>query len=228
MTQLIHMTNMNTYSCESKIKSIEKEGDLYKIIIDQTCFYPQGGGQPSDTGIIKKQDLIFSVSKVIKDTEKNVIHYGTFNSSSIFNIDDEVFCEIDIPRRLMHSKIHTMGHLIDGLLIDCGYNFKPDRAYHYPEGPYVQYFLEKNMSQEELDIIKEKIEKHGKDIIKKDLPIIIRLAPDDSSYRIVTITGYKDIPCGGTHVNTINEIKSFIIKKIKIEKGFLRISYLTT
>ncbi|HIF14485.1 MAG TPA: hypothetical protein EYQ86_03840 [Bacteroidetes bacterium] len=94
MTNLLYLDN--TYLFETSAKFIElKENEKgTAIILDQTIFYPQGGGQPADTGKIILGSNEFIVTDVRLDEQGLVWHFGTFNSNP-FNNGDEVDLEDD-------------------------------------------------------------------------------------------------------------------------------------
>jgi Ser-tRNA(Ala) deacylase AlaX len=61
---------------------LQKNGEEYELILDETIFHPQGGGQPSDEGTISSMDgqSVFKVHKVLPKGD-TVIHYGKFEDS---------------------------------------------------------------------------------------------------------------------------------------------------
>ncbi|MCL4361815.1 alanine--tRNA ligase-related protein [Candidatus Dependentiae bacterium] len=63
-TKLLYLEDMCKLRCAAHILKIIHEDELNKIIVDQTVFYPQGGGQPSDKGIMKNNNTIFDVQSV--------------------------------------------------------------------------------------------------------------------------------------------------------------------
>ena len=68
-TQLLCLDNTYNYSCTAKVVEIGVLNESVFIILDQTAFYPQGGGQPSDIGTIESNGNIFDASKcqIIED-----------------------------------------------------------------------------------------------------------------------------------------------------------------
>ena len=80
MTKLNYLDD--TYLLESKATFIEiKENEKGKaVILDETIFYPQGGGQPADTGKIILDNNIFSVTDVRLDENGIVWHFGEFQN----------------------------------------------------------------------------------------------------------------------------------------------------
>jgi Ser-tRNA(Ala) deacylase AlaX len=104
-------------------------------------FHPQGGGQPSDTGLIvfSGSDLKFSVQDV-RSKDGIVLHYGVFEGSNPESgIDSEkgkeVYLTVDESRRKLNSRLHSAGHLLDMCMQKVGLgHLEPGKGYHFPDG----------------------------------------------------------------------------------------------
>lgn len=224
-TKLLYMTDMETYTCQSKILEIYKRDDKHVIVLDQTVFCPQGGGQPFDVGYIKKEDTIFSVEEV-RYEEGNVLHASQFESGELV-VGDRVEASVDVERRLLNTRLHSAGHVIDLAINQLELQWKPLKGFHFPEGPYVEYSVgDLDISTEEL---KKIIEDKSNEIINENLKT--RIAFNDSEHssgkpsRIVYFGSFA-VPCGGTHVANLKDIEHVTIRKIKLKKGRLKISYI--
>lgn len=236
MTNLLYMQDFNIFECESKIvEVIKNENDTFTIILDQTVFYPQGGGQPFDKGKIINDSGIFLVDEV-RYADGFVKHTGKFESGS-FNNNDTVKCIVDKERRILHSKLHSAGHIVDIAVQNLNLNWIPGKGYHFPEGPYVEYSgspdFDKDKLKTEIENICNQLIEQGcetkivfvnKDELKKIYKFDLGNIPSDKPTRVV-MYGNIAIPCGGTHVKNINEIKKMIIRKVKIEKANIRVAY---
>ncbi|MCK5579774.1 MAG: alanine--tRNA ligase [Candidatus Omnitrophica bacterium] len=91
-----------------------EKGETVEIVLDQTPFYAESGGQIADTGVIKKGDALIQVN----DTQKTAdifIHTGTVVSGSI-SVNDTVFAQVDQERRLDVMRNHTATHLLQAAL----------------------------------------------------------------------------------------------------------------
>ena len=75
MTALIYLSN--TYLAKFTAQLLAERNDDFGtcLILDQTIFYPQGGGQPADVGVIKSDSFHFSVNKVRLNDNGQVLHY---------------------------------------------------------------------------------------------------------------------------------------------------------
>jgi len=85
------------------------------VILDQTLFYPEGGGQPADHGLIRKGSKVFRVVDV-QSAGKVVLHKIAEEEQAAAAAEispgDSVEGEIDMNRRLAHARHHTAAHII--------------------------------------------------------------------------------------------------------------------
>lgn len=227
---------MDQYVDEARVVQVMNEEGKIVVTLDQTIFYPQGGGQPFDTGIISNQDKKFLVEEV-RFVEGIVKHIGKFEGGE-FESGDRVTCFIDVQCRELHTRLHSGGHLIDMGLKQLGVTWKPGRGYHFPNGPYVEY----NGSLESVDVEKLKgdLETICNQIIQKGIKTSILFMPKEEMNSVcafvpeyipenkparVVMYGDFGIPCGGTHVNNLSDIGGVSIRKIKQDGENIRVSY---
>ena len=88
-------------------------GEAVFIVLDQTAFYPTGGGQPHDTGTLTKEGKVY-----------HVIFVGNVNGQVSHQVDqtglqpgDVVSCKIDWERRYMLQRMHTACHVLSSVFI---------------------------------------------------------------------------------------------------------------
>lgn len=227
-THLLYLEQNNLSLCSSTVRAVFEENGRSIVILDQTVFYPQGGGQPCDHGIIEgAQDVRFNVDDV-RNIDGIVHHYGTFYHGTFF-IDNEVICRIDEERRKLMSCIHSAGHVIDMAVAVLGLLWRSGRGFHFAEGPYVEYFG--SLGDQDKEALKEKIEKECNLFIAQKLPATFAFAEQETvagkQTRIVAF-GHYGIPCGGTHVQDLSEIGHMVIRALKIKGDTIRISYAVT
>ena len=102
------------YSTDNHEMASTKEGDSVKIILNQTPFYAESGGQIGDIGTIAKDGALIEIS----DTQKTAdifIHSGKVKKGT-FKIGDTVYAKIDSERRLSIMRNHTATHLLQAAL----------------------------------------------------------------------------------------------------------------
>ena len=208
--------------CEAKILDF---GDNW-IILDQTVFYAEGGGQLGDTGLIKAGQQEIQIENTIK--ENNLIKH-IFNSKFEFEIGDNVTCLIDWDRRYNLMKMHTSLHLLCSLVnakvtggsvgdgkgrLDFNLDFKPNKDE-----------LKDNLNDLILGnhditiswISAQELDKNP-DLVKTMSVLPPRT---NGSIRMVRIGDNIDYqPCGGTHVKNTSEIGLVEINKVE-NKGKL-------
>ena len=236
-TQLAYFENTEQYESTALAQLVIPSHDRYNIILDQTIFYPQGGGQPYDTGTIEGPDGVFAVQEV-RMFEDTVHHYGIFRTGTISD-GQTVKLSVNKERRTLHARLHSAGHLIDVALANIGMRLEPTKGYHFPEGPYVEY--NGTIAEEERDTVQKNLEEEltrlvalGNDVTtqyakKEELLALCGVVPDyineDKPIRVITLSGNLGYPCGGTHVKNVRAIGKITITKIKSKGGTVRISY---
>jgi len=202
---------------------VESVKDDKFVVLDKTAFYPNGGGQPYDTGVL------------IKDNEEfPVVFVGKFSGAISHEVSkpglkqgDAVTGKVDWERRYKLMRMHTAAHVLSGI-------------FHAKLGALItgnQKDTDKSRMDFNLENFdKEKIEemvKLANQIIKKDLPVkvyykkreealkipgIVKLAgkmpPDIKNFRIVEVEGVDTQADGGTHVKSLKEIGTIEIIKL--------------
>ena len=261
-TYLAFQHNAKLYSLATAVRSIrsaasleEANQSLFKqasdedhvVITEQTIFHPQGGGQPSDTGIMKTSNSIFNVSAVRMDAVSSgqVLHFGRFESgsSNTFAEGDTVTQEIDVEKRLLYSRLHTAGHVLGAatrkLLENEIAGFDELKASHFPdaascefagsiEGKWKEAIQRKVDEYVDADLAVE-IEWWSEDDFKANgLERLITQNPNvakGEKFRVVKIVGADTYPCGGTHVEGTKACGKTTVRKISRSKGTSRVSY---
>ena len=222
--------------------------------------HPQGGGQPSDKGILKTGDSEFHVEKVENRGDK-VWHIGYFQGDERkgFRVGVHVKSKIDGERRAHNARNHSAGHLLDEALQNLGMkHLKQIKGYYYPNRPYVE-FLGKIEETDRPKVIKDLTEEMNRIIwntSEEDLmEVQIRnhlfkgssstsssdseeegavqdLNPNQVEENAMERTRFVKLrkndpgcPCGGTHVNHVNEIGKVDVTKIEQRDDIVRIYY---
>ena len=208
--------------CEAKILDF---GDNW-IILDQTVFYAEGGGQLGDTGLIKAGQQEIQIENTIK--ENDLIKH-IFNSKFDFEIGDNVTCIIDWGRRYKLMKMHTSLHLLCSLVnakvtggsvgdgkgrLDFNLDFKPNKEELKDN---LNDLIQGNHDITISWISAQELDKNP-DLVKTMSVLPPRT---NGSIRMVRIGDNIDYqPCGGTHVKNTSEIGLVEINKVE-NKGKL-------
>jgi Ser-tRNA(Ala) deacylase AlaX len=229
MTKLIYLENQNLYQAKAKVLEILDTQNGMALILDQTIFYVQGGGQPGDKGTISNSDGVFQVIKTVFNEDGLAVHLGNFIEGG-FEASAEVGLKVDSVSRQLNSKIHSAGHLIDLAVKNSGLTWKSGKSYHYPEGSYIEYASDFSADLgAQIPSLIEQINKEYDNLVKQNLPFQIRLDKNQTykgqPLRIVSTAGLIECPCSGTHVESTSELAGFKITKIKVKSGVIKVSY---
>jgi Ser-tRNA(Ala) deacylase AlaX len=235
-TKLLYLEDFNLATAEAKVSEVTEENGKTVVLLDQTVFYPQGGGQPYDRGIIESPSGKFLVEEV-RFLNGAVKHIGKFENGA-FRVGEVVRCTIDEERRSLSSRLHSAGHVVDMAVTKIGLNWVPGKGYHFPEGPYVEYVG--NLDGFDREKLKSDIETSCNEFIrearetkvlfmdKEKMKEVCRHVPDnipEGKPARVVMYGDFGVPCGGTHVNNLKDIGRITVRKIKSEGQNVRVAY---
>lgn len=238
-TKLIYMEDMQALNGTANVLEILEEDGKLALILDQTIFYPQGGGQPFDMGMIIGSNGKFVVSEV-RFVDGIVKHFGKFTQGKI-EIGETVELEVDSERRKLYARLHSGGHIVDMAVNSLGLDWVPGKGYHFPDGPYVEYQgslpenleerekLRKNLEQKMQEFVNSGVDTEIRFVTKEEMAKLVRHVPgnlpENKPTRIV-LYGNFAVPCGGTHVANLSDIGKISIKKLGIKNGAVKVSYL--
>lgn len=236
MTKLVYMDGFDVIECDATVQRLEEFEGKQVVVLDQTCFYPKGGGQDFDTGTITSNDATFTVDATFF-VEGEVKHIGSFTTGA-FAADDTVRCAVTIERRTLNTRLHSAGHVIDMAIRSLGYNWTPGKGAHYPHMAFVHYDGDYNAEEKDTIIpaiqtkIDSLIREGSTNTIKFMTPeemerlgaVVPENLPSDKPARVVLYNDFA-VPCGGTHVSDIAQIGAMQITKIKNKRGVIHVSY---
>jgi Ser-tRNA(Ala) deacylase AlaX len=236
-TKLLYLENFTLLTSEAKVASVLEENRRTIILLDQTIFYPQGGGQPYDQGVIESSSGKFLVEEV-RFVDGLVKHIGKFESGN-FQVGETIRCLVDEERRMLHSRIHSAGHVLDMAVTDLKLNWIPGKSYHFPEGSYVEYAgslegLDKEKLKTDIENSCNKFVAENRETKllfvddKEKMKAVCHFVPDylpEGKPARVVMYGDFGIPCGGTHVSYLPEIRNITIRKIKTDGDNIRVAY---
>ena len=207
------------------------------VILDQTSFYPEGGGQPTDQGVLITDDQKkISVLNVRKENG-SIIHH----INGILKVGDIITGRIDWDRRYTLMKHHTGTHVINGALRKIlGEHIWQAGSQLNVEHARFDYTHYRPLTAEEIqhieetanDLIAQKINVQKKIIDRNtaEKTYGFRLyqggVPPGDQIRVLYIPGVDVEACGGTHLNNIGEIKQMkIIRSERIQDGVNRVLF---
>ena len=235
MTELIYMKNPNLFETTGHIIGHGDDSKGMYLVLNQSPFYPQGGGQPADQGAIIATNATYKVHDV-RNINKEVRHYIIGDNHTI-HPGEHVRMKVDEKRRTINSKYHTAGHLIAAVVEKTSFELKAIKGHQFPGEAYVEFdgtisnpedFLH-TVATAVKDSISLSPSVKTKELSSSDLTAITEnlpySLPEDKTLRVCHIEGFDPVPCGGTHVVTLKDISNLEIKKCKSKKGKTKISY---
>lgn len=223
MTEKLFIHDSYTTEFTANIVSVIEDNSIFMIELDKTWFYPEGGGQPCDTGFIDN----CSIFDVQYEDEK-IYHYSKEKPENTLSIQ----CRINWDSRFDLMQQHSGQHILSSAfekLFDAN-----TVGFHLSEES-VAIDLDKKLNALEL----EKAENLSNEIVFKNLPIIIHY-PDETTLnqmplrkppkvfkdiRIIEVENFDFSPCGGTHVKNTGEIGIIKIKKFENHKEGIRLEF---
>ena len=230
-TRLLYYEDKSIREFTAKIlKVIDKKF----IILDQTAFYPRGGGQEPDTGEIDGVKVL----EVIKQADI-VVH--KLQGPLDFIDDKTVHGTVNDRRRELITKHHTATHVLNtSARFNLGSWVWQNSAFKEENYARLDVTHHSSLNREEV----ERIEMTANNIIRQNLPVKIKIydrvdAEQDYSFRIyqggvvptsniriVNIENWDIEACGGTHVSTTGEIGLIkITKSERIQDGVVRLEF---
>ncbi|MFN3698609.1 MAG: alanine--tRNA ligase-related protein [Dictyoglomus sp.] len=217
-TKRIYYENPENFIWESRILDVKKESNFLIVKLDETIFYPEGGGQPSDRGEIKGDGWSIYVAHVYEE-KGDVWHKGEFKGNRIPEIGERAKLLVNEILRREYMEQHTAQHLLSAVLEKeysletTGFQILEDHT--KIEIPY---------KGEKPDLFVEEIERKVNNYIRKDIGL--RIYWKDNSTRIVEIPGLDLNPCGGLHVKNLRDLGLLkIISFYKKNSNYWRIEF---
>jgi len=219
MTEELFREDAYLKSCEATVTAVSDAG----IELDRTVFYPTGGGQPGDIGVLETTAGEIAIVDTRKgDAPGSIVHIPA-EGAPLLGVGDKVTAELNWERRHKHMRMHTAMHLMCSLVegdVTGGQvgEAKSRLDFNIPESPDKEALGAALMkiigedhpvsqtwiSDEELDA-------------QPDLVRTMSVQPPRGSgrIRIIDILGVDLQPCGGTHVKATGEIGPMRIGKIE-------------
>ena len=227
-------------------KEVEKlnDGDEGIIILNQTPFYGESGGQVGDSGTIKSGENIFEVNDVQKKLGNLFVHYGKMRKGNL-KINENVELKIDVEKRNNVRAYHSATHLLhESLRRILGTHVTQKGSLVAPDRLRFDFSHMKPISSDEL----EKIDNSVNEVVQKKSEVITRImSPKEGiehgalalfgekygdEVRVVFMgdEGNKYFStelCGGTHVRNTGDVGKFkIISQSAIASGVRRVEAL--
>ena len=231
--------------CDAKIVAIVADEELREevaagaeavVVLDQSPFYAEMGGQVADHGTITADGVVFTVADVQKNKGGKFMHYGRL-AQGVLHVGDTVHAAIDMERRKAIQRAHSTTHLLDAALKkvlgdhvhQAGSLVEPDRL-------RFDFTHFEAISPEELRQVEELVN----DAVLEGYPVVTEVLPIEEAkkkgavamfgekygetVRVVEMSDFSVEFCGGTHVDNTAKAGPFRIKsESSVASGVRRI-----
>ena len=231
--------------CDAKIVAIVADEELREevaagaeavVVLDQSPFYAEMGGQVADHGTITADGVVFTVTDVQKNKGGKFMHYGHL-AQGVLHVGDTVHAAIDMERRKAIQRAHSTTHLLDAALKkvlgdhvhQAGSLVEPDRL-------RFDFTHFEAISPEELRQVEELVN----DAVLEGYPVVTEVLPIEEAkkkgavamfgekygetVRVVEMSDFSVEFCGGTHVDNTAKAGPFRIKsESSVASGVRRI-----
>ena len=206
----------------ARVAGCEPDGSAWAVTLDATAFYPEGGGQPADTGVLggaRVLDVRERAGRVVHITDRPLPAGGTVEGV------------IDWPRRLDHMEQHTGEHILSGTLHrlygaeNVGFHIGPDT-------------VRMDMSLPLTDAQLAEAERQANEAVRRDLPVIASWPDPDKlaateyrskkalegPVRLITVPETDCCACCGTHLTRSGQVGLIAIVSAQPYKGGVRLA----
>lgn len=206
-----------------KVDSAAKEEEI-DLILSETPFYSEAGGQVGDTGIIQSSSGKFRVDNTFSPLEGIIVHRGKIISGS-FTTGDKVEALVDRDRRKAIERHHSATHLLQQALREIvGEHISQAGSFVGPDYFRFDFSHYQSLTPDELKEVEVRVNRLT---IANDQVKTFRLSLKDAKnqgalaffgdkygeqVRMVDVGGYSRELCGGTHVDGTGEIGLFTIR----------------
>ncbi len=207
----------------TRVRSVEQDEKGRFLLLEDTIFHPQGGGQRADRGTIGSAAVLHVEKLGDSPVLFEVKHYVDAAGAESMQIGQEVALAVDPVYRHQNSCLHSAGHLIAALLEMRCTQLQAVRGHHYPGEARVEFQLRSDCTDMPVaDRLRIALEEDIKAALQANLPL--RVIWSDGG-RKIQIGEYPAVPCGGTHVDTVADLEAIPLRGVKAKRAVLSVGY---
>jgi alanyl-tRNA synthetase len=224
MTKRLYYTDSYLKEFTAVVLELRRVEKIPAVILDETAFYPESGGQPDDFGILGDARVL----KVAENDAGEILHF----------LDREiptgpVAGRIDWARRFDHMQQHTGQHILSQAFLAVA------------QAGTLSFHLGQEFSTIDIDMAKpdavriEEAQNLATDVLFQNRPVHILAADRDSllalgirkesnregEIRVIDVEGFDRSACGGTHVGNTGEIGLIYVSGFERYKGGTRVEF---
>ncbi|MBQ6450954.1 MAG: hypothetical protein IJJ29_03425 [Solobacterium sp.] len=208
---------------DAQVVSCEKGKKYWEIVLEDTAFYPEGGGQAADHGTLDNVRVLD-----VHRRDGRIIHY----CDGELPVNSTVHGVIDWQRRFDHMQNHSGEHIVSGIIHKL-YGYE-NVGFHM--GEVIQIDFDGELNDEDI----HRIEREANERIWKNIPVEITYPSEEElqdipyrskkelegTVRIVTIEDTDICACCGTHVRYTGEVGVIHLLSVEKHKSGCRIEML--
>ena len=224
MTEKLYYKDSHLYEFSAKVAEIIEENGRKAIVLDKTAFFPEGGGQPADTGHIGDM-FVFDV----RENDGKIFHYT--NDDINFIIGQEVECRLNAEQRFARMQAHSGEHIVSGVAHNL---FGVENVGFHMIDLVMTVDFDKPLSKEQITLI----EKEANKVVVNNERISTEILSAEKlrtlhyrsklelteNVRIVTIEGVDRCACCAPHVSMTGEIGIIKILSCISHRGGVRLT----
>ena len=222
-------------------KQAATEDDNITLVLSETPFYAESGGQVGDVGVIKGNGFEFTVENTTKTHEGVILHHGYISDGETVSCGDKVHAEVNRSVREATMRNHTAAHLLQAALRGTlGTHVEQAGQLVNSEAVRFDFTHFSALTSEELKDVENKVNS----VIMAAMPVVTKEMPIDEAkklgamalfgekygdiVRVVTAGDFSVEFCGGTHVKNTGSIGLFkIVSESSVASGVRRIEAVT-
>ena len=246
-------TNFKGYcanECDAQVIAIAANGERVDfvgedtdalIVLSDTSFYAESGGQVGDTGTITVNGNVFTVTNTTKTAEGVILHHGTLTDGDAIRVGDKVTATIDLDRRQAIMRNHTAAHLLQAALREAlGTHVEQAGQLVNENAVRFDFSHFSALTGEEITKIENRVneiilsaaevvtEEMSIDEAKKKGAMALFGEKYGDTVRVVSAGDFSTELCGGTHVKNTGNIGLFrIVSESSVAAGVRRIEGVT-
>jgi alanyl-tRNA synthetase len=223
----LYFTNSSLLDFRADVLEVRSSQRGVEVVLDQTAFYPTGGGQPNDTGRLDEAEVI----DVYEDEAGAIFH--VIKEAGLFAPGQTVSGQVNPERRLEHMQQHSGQHILSQAFVkSCG---AETRSFHLgAQTSTIDVELEKPT-----DDLMRAAEDLANEIVFEDRPMRIHIVNENDAVnlplrkesviqgeiRVIEVEDFDWSPCGGTHASRTGQIGLIAIRSYERAKKMTRVEF---
>jgi alanyl-tRNA synthetase len=226
-TTRLYFTDSSILRFTAAVVDIQPGASGDMVVLDQTAFYPTGGGQPNDTGTLGDVRVVD-----VSEDETGVI-YHHIDRAGVLSRGEQVHGEVDEARRRDHLQQHSGQHILSQAFVQtCG---AATRSFHLGAGTST---IDIELPSPEWSTM-HTAEELANRIIFEDRVMRVHLLSEAEAgrlplrketdirgqIRVIEVEGFDWSPCGGTHASRTGQIGLIAIKSFERAKRMARVEF---